>query len=226
MIVSKPFLNEIYAAIDLGYFEHSYIQQVAKWVLEYFDRYGDVPNTHMIDIYNAKKSLLKEGEPELVRDLLTLISDNYSTGGINDEYLSKQTRLYFKKRELELTLNNLTYFLDKSNLDAAEEVILGYNKIAKRFSEWVNPFDDAVVHKVFENVDVPFFKFPGKLGTFLKNFERGWLVGISAPFKRGKTWFAQEFGIIGVFESCFLFFRDDQTKNIGTYLQKIHGFGR
>lgn len=214
LIVSKEFIAEIYSAIDLGYFEHSYIQQVAKWVLEYYDKYHDAPAENMKDIYLERQVALKDGEHELVEALLTTISDSYSqSSGINVDYLAKQARKYFKKRELLLTANNLKYYLEKEDLDNAEETILTYNRISSNFTEWINPFDDAIVQRVFEKLDSSFFRFPGKLGTFLQDFERGWLVGISAPFKRGKTWFAQEFGIIGILSGLRVaFFSLEMTK--------------
>ena len=102
LIVSKPYIYEVYPAIDLGYFEHSYIQQVAKWVLEYYEQYGDAPANHIQDIFETKKFNLKEGEPELVESLLNDIARRHNgSSAINVEYLARQTRQYYKKRELD-----------------------------------------------------------------------------------------------------------------------------
>ena len=59
-----------------------------------------------------------------------------------------------------------------------------------------------------------FFRFPGKLGELVGNIERGWFVGITSTYKRGKTWFLQEIAVLSLLKHLKVaFFSLEMTKN-------------
>ena len=200
MIVSKEFLEEIHPLIDLSYFQSTFTEIVAEWVLDFYEAYNEVPLKHIKDIFESKKETLKDEDAEIIAKLLTNISDTYEADEkINVDYYVDQTEKYFKRRELEITASNLKVLLEDGDLEQAEKQIEKFRKVQKLTSNWINPFDNDEINKTFAEVDEEFFKFPGALGEFLKNMDRGWLVGITGPFKRGKTFFGQEFGVMGIF---------------------------
>ena len=197
LIVSSKFIREIQDAINLGYFQSSYIKKVARWTLDYFDEYETAPFEHIQDIFNSKSYELDPSELEVVEQLLTNISERYQQeGGINEQYLTDQAIKYFKKRELEIRQHNINVLLLQDNVEEAEAELQGYKKIGKVLSGWVDPFEDKEIEEVFDAMDDTFLTFPGQLGEFMGNLQREWLVAVMAPFKRGKTWFLQEFAIM------------------------------
>jgi len=202
MITSKDYLYQIHHMLNLNYFQSSFIRRVAKWCIEFFDTYEEAPFTHIQDVYNKERLTLPPDEVQLIGSLLSTLSDNFEQEKDNNiDYLVKDTTFLFTKRQLEITTENIQGLLARGteeDVKNAQEELLNYTEIAKSTSEWANPFDPKEVSQVFRNRENEFFKFPGQLGTFLRNFKRSWLVGISAPFKKGKTWFLEEFGIIGM----------------------------
>lgn len=201
IITSKEYLQDIFPLIDLAYFKSSFIRRVAGWVLDFYDGYSKVPLSEIQSIFNAESPKLKEEEAELISKLLTNISKRYELEQtLNIPYLTDQTEKYFKQRELEITSGNLKVLLERGDIEEAENQISKFRKIQKLTSNWINPFDDKEIDETFEQMDNVFFQFPGKLGEFTGNMDRDWLVGISGPFKKGKTWFLQEFAVMGIMD--------------------------
>ena len=196
LITSKRFLQDIYPSVDLNFFENRFTKEIAKWCIEYWETHEEPPKSEIKNIYLAKREKMRDEDAELIENILetlSLESDNIDTG--NAEYLTDQAFDYFRRRELEITSNNIKYHLSRGDLDNAEKEVVNYRKVAKTLATWSNPFTQESVDQVFDVDENVFFKFPGKLGEFLGPFERDWLVGISGPFKKGKSFFAQEFKI-------------------------------
>ena len=198
LIVSTRFIQEVIPLLRLEYFQNAFVRTVTEWVLDFYESYEVAPFDHIQDIFASRQDELKEGDSDLFKKLLTNISKKYELDkGLNIDYIRDQTVAFFKKRELEIRKNNIQILLDKNDLDGAEEQILEYTKVAVVTSEWINPFEEKYINEVFEHKE-RMFNFPGELGKFLGGFDRGWLVGITAPFKRGKTFTLQEFAVSGI----------------------------
>ena len=199
LIVSKEYLQEVYQLIDLSYFQNSYTAKIAEWCLDHYSYYEEAPFATIQDIFNLEKPKLQEEDSELISFLLSDISKKYQLGdGINVPYLIDNTVDFCKTRELEITAGNIQVLLGRGDIAGAEEQVSNYRNVQRLTSNWVNPFDEEEIYKTFLEMDTDFFKFPGVLGDFVGPLERGWLIGLSGAFKAGKTWFAQEFGVIGL----------------------------
>lgn len=199
MIVSKEYMQSIYPLIDFAYFKSSFTQKIAYWVYDFYESYEDVPFDDIQSIFNAEEPRLKPEEAKLISKLLARISKRYAQDrGLNLQYLIDQTEIYFKTRELEITSGNLKVLLEKGDIEGAEDQITSFRKVQKLTSNWLDPFDNDEIDKTFDQLEEDFFRFPGKLGEFLGNMKRDWLIGISGPFKKGKTWFLQEFAIMAI----------------------------
>lgn len=194
MIVSTEFMVNVVPLLQLVYFQSNYGRTVAKWCLEFFDVYEQAPFDHIQDIFKQKKEELHD-QADLVKTLLVDISDKYELDtGLNVPYMIDKTLEFFKKRELEITSNNMQILLNKNDLEGAEEQIVQFNKIAKISADWSNPFDLKHIKDVFKEEN-RLFQLTGDLGRYMGAFDRGWLIGIAAPFKMGKTFCLQEFAI-------------------------------
>jgi len=195
MIVSKDFLDKTFKAYQPEYIESIYIRKVIKWVLEYYEQYKDIPGDSIQEIYIANKKKMNEEEFEILGTLLDDILTGYTEGSFSSEYIIDQVLNFFKTKELSIVSSNVKYYLDKGNIVEAEKEIENYTKITKPNLE-INGFisSEEALSQTFENEEENnFLILPRSLGKFMGPFQREWLVGISAPFKKGKTWMLGEF---------------------------------
>lgn len=197
MIVSDNFNKEIIPILKWDYFENKHIKKVGKWVYSYWEKYQKAPFDNIKDVFNQKAQTLKEEEAEIIESILDNIFKTYNTQQINTEHFVDQAMDYFKMRELRIVSNNINVLLDEGKVNEAEKQVIEVNKIARITSKWIDPFEKKEIEKTFVESD-GFFSFPGKLGEFIGNIERGWFVGITGSYKRGKTWFLQEIGVLSL----------------------------
>ena len=200
-IVSDELLHQFFKITKIEYFESSYIREVVSWILQYYAKHQESPRTYIQSIFDYKtaEGQVSEVQSRLIEQLLTELSTQFEAQNeVNVEYYSEIIEKYFKKREIQLTTDHVKYLLNEDRVEEAELQLVGYNKIARVTSDFINPLEEGSIKKTFEERQSDFFRFPGALGNFLGEFERGWLIGLSGPFKRGKTWYAQEFGVQGI----------------------------
>lgn len=206
MIVSKEFLQDISAFLNLSYFKNTFAKRIASWCLEFYYQYGKAPFYDIQNIYEAEKRNIEESESEIIAKILEDASERYKVSEkFNYEYLLDETVKYFKKRELEIVSGNIGILLEKGDIEKAEDQIRDFIKVEKTFSDSIDPLEDSSIKMIFEDKGKTFFQLPGALGRFLGEFERGWCVGITGPFKRGKTWIMQEMAVIGMLSNLKVF---------------------
>lgn len=194
-IVSKEFLDKIIKSYNHEYIESPYIRKVLNWAIDYHKKYQDAPGENIKDIYIANRKKLKDEEFEIIGLMLDDILTGYAEGSFNNDYIVDQAISFFKSRELLITSNNVKYHLDKGDVEEAEKEIENYVRIAKPNLE-INGFiaSEEALSQTFNNTeDDTLLTLPRALGRFMGPFQREWLVGISAPFKRGKSFLVGEF---------------------------------
>ncbi len=197
-IVSDELLHQFADITKYEYFESHYIREVIKWVVEYYLKHERAPRTYIQQIYDYKVADGKVEAPaaQLIEQLLIELSTQFEVQNeVNVEYHAEIIEEHYRARELELLANHVLNLVSEGRSKDAELLVTGHNKVARSLERFINPFDEDTIRKTFEERANDFFNFPGQLGTFLSHFERGWLVGLSGPFKRGKTWYAQEFAV-------------------------------
>lgn len=192
LITSERFAKEILPILDLDYFVNSYLKIIASWGIAFFEEHGKVANKHIKDIYESEAHRIKETDAELISDLLGLLSDQYDPDSVNVEYLKDCAVGYFRRRELEIVVNNVSVLKDKEEYDEAEQQIEKFTKVALELDSGslINIGDVNQVIEIYEErekEDKNFFQLPGDLGRYLGPFKRGDLIGYYAPAKRGKS---------------------------------------
>ena len=204
MIASTSYMRKVYPLINehLAYFQTNYTETVAKWAIKYYEIYEEVPFKHIQDEFDMNKSRIGEEDVEMIRSLLVNISNEFEVkGSINVPYLVDQTERWCKLRELEITTGNARIMLDSGDIKGAEGEISRFKKVQIEQSSIITGhelFGEEGIYADFQDQEEGFFQMPARLGRFLGNMERGWLVGVSGAFKRGKTWLAQEFAIMAM----------------------------
>lgn len=199
LIVSDVFCRKVLPVVRVEYFTLPYARRIITWVREYYEKYEKAPFRHIQDIFEVERSRIKPAEAELIEEFLFTLSKQYEgESDLNVDYLVDQAFFYFRKRSLEILSDSIRVYLDRDEVEEAESVLRGYKEVAREVGGWENPFDPGTLLEVFETENVELFRFPGVLGEFVGPLERGWLVGVMGPFKRGKSWMLQEFAVQAV----------------------------
>lgn len=219
MIVSTKFLKEIEPNLELDYFQNGYAKIVAEWVIDYYKEYSIAPFKDIQDIFEVRSSKeLSEDDQTVVKEFLSKLSKRFDSEEEFNVGFHVETALeYFKKRELEITVDNAKYYLTKGQVEEAEREFLGYRKVARVYSGWSNPLDLIEVASVFDEKQTSFFKFPGAFGRFIGELERGWVVGVAGKSKIGKTYFLNEFAVQGMLRKRRVAFFSLEMKKASIY---------
>jgi hypothetical protein len=212
LLTNDQFLRETKHAVDLGYFKSTYHQNIARFAIKHFEQFHTPIGESVRDTINPDR--FKPDEIENYRAAVDGLLERIATAPKeNTDYLIAEAIKFFKKRELEITTNNITYFLSEGKVDEAEKVLNDYVRVGRKFSNIRDSFDEELLVNHFTVRSGEFFKMPGDLGRFLGYFERGWLVGIMGAYKTGKSWTALEFGIIGMLSNLnVVFFSLEMTE--------------
>jgi replicative DNA helicase len=201
LVVSKEFLEKVYPILNLNYFDTPYIKSLVQLASLFYETYSEPPMEHIREMvlgeFRGNDSL--DAMLKVVDDILSL----YKTGSFNIEYMIDQVISFFKKKELEIIMNNMKIYIDRGDVDKAEQEIVSFHKITKpTFEESDFIFSESAILSVGTNEDDnSLLKMTKDLGKFIGGLNRGWLVGISGPFKRGKSWLLNEFAVIAALSS-------------------------
>ncbi|MDP8268198.1 MAG: LAGLIDADG family homing endonuclease [Candidatus Tenebribacter davisii] len=191
LITSTQFIKDIIPVFQLDYFVNSYLKTIATWCVEFYAEHSKAPYKHISDIFDTEVLKLKESDSELISELLKQLSEQYDEESINVQYLKDCAVDYFRKRELEIVVNNVSVLKEKGEYDEAEDEINRFKKVTLDLDSGnlINLGDVNQIMEIYrkrEEEDKNFFQLPGDLGRYLGNYKRGDVVGYYAPAKRGK----------------------------------------
>jgi hypothetical protein len=182
-------------------FELEVSKNIIRWIIEYYDKYKCAPKKHIQDLYESEKGKLKQGLDEEVGLFLAKLSEEYLTeggpDGVNEDFIIDRGKKYLKERHLRRVGEGITSLLDIGKGEEAEKFYVNSRKIVEAVDyRWSKPMDDPqFLNRVFEEKEVPLFRMKGHLGDLLGDFQRGWLIALMGPMKRGKTWALQDFAL-------------------------------
>lgn len=192
MIVSTKFMEEIKPIFKIEYFTNSYLSTLANWCESFFEEYNKSPFMHIKDIYDSESHHLPETDSELIGILLKDLDSQYSEGEINLKYWTEMASDYFRTRELEIVVNNISVLKESGDIGAAEKEIENFKKVSLEVDSKVliNPGILETQERIYKKRDEEeknFFQLPGDLGRYLGNQKRGDVVGYYGPAKKGKS---------------------------------------
>jgi hypothetical protein len=204
LIVSDRICRDTIKLIKKDTFQNPYSQTIVKWIVAYYKQYRKAPHVHIQDIYNNEKATVKEDEAIFISSFLSRLSESFeSEEKLNEEYLIDRSIEYFKKRALKNISEKIDSCVGLDKISEAEKALQSYRQISKDSSKFIDLFSDEEIKKFFEdesnNTNV-MFRSPGALGELIGDFERGTLVGVMAPAKRGKSFLLMEFAVQAFFE--------------------------
>lgn len=212
MIVSDEFIREVSKIYDSRYIQGPALQRVAAWSMEYFDKYERAPFRDIEGIYyeKLKKGINKDLAEKIEEDILPELSEEYEQEHFNYQYLLDQTRAYFKRRNLELHIEQIRASVDEEELIQAEEIAYSYNSVAVQ-TEGLTFNDteqlDSSLQRAFAEAQRPLIYYPGALGRFWNDqLVRGGFVSLLAPEKRGKTFILMDMALRANRQGCNVVF--------------------
>jgi len=191
LIVSDTFCKFMIPKLKVEYFKSPFCKILCKWIFSYYRKFRVAPKKNINEIFDSKKEKLSREEIEIIHSFLARIDERYQTEkDFNIEYLAQITDEFIRKRSLEILNEKIDLLLRRGKEREAENLVLKYKRKSDLMT--VHSLDElASMHQLF-SIEESLFCLPGKLGDFMGPFERGWLVAILAPMKRGKTWWLQD----------------------------------
>ena len=191
MIISTEFLKGI-LPIYKDNFQIPFAKTIASWIIEYYDQYQLAPKEHIEDIFkNKKDSLPDQDEVEMVEEFLLGLSSEYVKGEkFNSQYILDQAEIHFRKIELNNTVQKVKKALVRGEIEEAEALIQGFERVVRTKTKGVDPICDVnIIADALnpESGDV-LFNFSGELGKQIGPLKRGYLVSFMGNPGVGKTW--------------------------------------
>lgn len=188
MIISTEYLKKVMPVFEYEYLDTEGCGLVAKWVVEYFTRWGEAPGDKIGAIFLEKARGLDDPMREWVSELLDRLSKDYVTKGINVDYLFESSVHYFKRQRLRKVTERIIRLLEQDKVDEAEQQWLGMMGMPTEVDLGINPFDPVVAMELLNQQYRPSLTFG------IPAFDRlagpslsEWLVMFMGPMKRGKT---------------------------------------
>lgn len=204
LITNTSFCNIIIPLIDLEYFTNEYAQTIIKWVVRYYNTYGKAPNKDMEDIFYRSSKGIKQETSEVIASILEHLSE-LDTDSLDTEYSIDLAKEFFTARLLILTSETVLFEVEQGNIQKATDLMFSYKGIPDYNSGVGNTYTDTtLIMQAMEKIWYPqdskdiLFRLDGELGDFIGDLERGWLIGILAPMKRGKSWMLADTGLCAV----------------------------
>jgi hypothetical protein len=225
LITSKQFCAEIIQSVNSDYFKIDYAQLVVKWACDFYKKYKTPIGKSIEDVFKTEKEELEDETAELIATFLANISTKYETEGFNSDYYADQAREYFAIRSMEILFEKGKSALEAKNFKLAESLIRDHSKIREKTTEIFNPFDPDEIRR-HDPESEKLFSFDGALGKLLGPFCAKWLVAISAPEKRGKSYFLDEILMQGIShkkKACVVLFEMGKTAKKQRLYSRITG---
>ena len=210
MIVSTDFLREIKNIIKPESLTLSYARPIVNWCIEYYEKYEQAPEKHIKDLYlKNSKTLYDPAEGKLIEKFLTKLDNDYKQAkDFNIEFVLDQAEQYIRLKALDKLKEELADTITGNRVDDGESLIADFVRPARPKTKGIDPIGDVnyIISSLEDKDKDIVFQFPGVLGELTGPFERGFLMGIVAQYKVGKSWWLQQLAMEAVFNSCNVLF--------------------
>lgn len=192
MIVSTPFLDAMIGVAEARLFESSYLRLVATWVFEFYAIAKVAPEKAIQDIYRSKVKEISEDDQELITDLLTSLSRDYTKAEpTNIPFATEQAIKFFKLQACKKLRERLDNAITEGNPVNAEKAIGDFRRVEKVQGKGINLFSPGSGKQIvnaYDDKEEILFRLQGAFGEIVGPICRGDFVAVLAPMKRGKSW--------------------------------------
>ncbi|RLI62906.1 MAG: hypothetical protein DRO67_06655 [Candidatus Asgardarchaeum californiense] len=207
IIVDTGFLQNIDRAIRPEYFVTDVNRILVSWIKEYFKENKVSPGEEITDIFRLNQGELDEDESKTVRIFLNKISKEYEGREFNSEYVLPKAFKYLELNAYDYKVKLLKRELRRGNLEKVKHIFNGATKdIFEQVTAWKSLSDISLLQSWWGEKQEPAMSFPGELGIYMPNIERGRLYAMLGPPKRGKSYWLMEWAYNGAWDGLNVVF--------------------
>ena len=211
LITSDKVCHTLKNLLDPNLFQLEVGKKVSFWIKEYYSLYNRAPGKDIQEIYLAERSNLDEEVSKDINQFLQTLSEDYLKNPPNEEYLLNQSTTYLRKQCMLAGIKEANALIengngDLSSLSAAEAAMGKYARTTAENTQAFDPLDPKIVREFMKEIATPLLVLDEPLGSFIGPLHRGYVLGIMASQKRGKTWWVQNFAINAIEEGLRVVF--------------------
>jgi hypothetical protein len=190
LISNTEYLRQLEPIIDFRLFNSKTASKVARWCMDYFQQYKTAAREHIIELWEASADTVQEEEHQTTGEFIQQCLEYELDENSNVAFLSDEAEIYFKLRQVEKLRDVLTNCLVAGSAGDAEKAVAMFHRIEKPSGVGIDVLSDRKeIYDAFDEDDKDsLFSFPGRLGDVIGQLSREDFLSITAPMKRGKTW--------------------------------------
>lgn len=191
MITNTEFISRIAPLVSENMFSE-YSQTISSWCIDYYNKYNEAPKKQIESIFEEKRCELEVDIEKNISTYLQSLSNNYRVSEkINVEYLADKAEEFFKDKLVNNFAKSISRKLRAGDLSDIEQDISKFQKVSTDTISFFQPLKEIGDFKEDGGEDVV-LKKKDKVGKFLGEMRRGWLVSFQAPEKGGKSFILNE----------------------------------
>lgn len=185
----EKLLYKVLQFLKPHHFASPYRRKVYQRLCSFFDQFRRPPTLQELKDYclsREKNQQMKEG----MEAVLNAVSHIDIT---NIDYIADKILFFARKSNLVRLVDEIISNLNKGNVQQAETLVRNFAEVSSdtdqfcTFKEMIPQYIEMMEGK--DDEDSLTFTYGGLLNELIGPLHPGWLVGVLAPTKRGKTWF-------------------------------------
>lgn len=195
LIVSSKFIEQIRTVFNPYLLESSAARFLARWCLEYYDRYKEAPKSNIQGLIHqyANEGVSKDIIEEIEEDILPGLSKEYEEGDVNVDYLVDITKNHLNVRGLLIHSEKIKTLIARNKVIEAENLASQFKPILKENPQWTDVGTDKSIQEIKDSLSQSqecLIRYPGALGEMWNGqMVREGFVALMGMEKRGKTFF-------------------------------------
>jgi len=184
----EEFLSKVSQFLKPHHFASPYRRKVYQHLCSFFDQFRRSPTLQELRDY----CLVREKADQMREGIEALLQDVPHIDITNVDYVVDKALAFARKSNLVHLVDEVISNLNKGDVQHAETVVQTFTKVSfdlNRFYTFEEMIPQCIEMVEGEDEDSLTFRYGGLLGELVGPLRPGWLVGVLAPTKRGKTWF-------------------------------------
>lgn len=193
LIMSSRFCKEILPLTSARLLKSENSKTAYQWIQSYFGTYKEAPKGNLEKLFDEAMVTESEATVELVSDFLLDLSEEYEENEeINIKFEVDQAKAYLKRRNIEVTNEEVKVLLERDKIDKAEEVLKKFSRHKESFGDVVMNISSCSINSTTftkEEIAVPHMI----LSPWLTD---GNISMLYAPRGIGKTWLSLSLAVM------------------------------
>lgn len=197
LIVSTDFAKQVIPLIRYDLLSIPYARIVARWVVDYFQKYEKAPGPDIAVIFESEKQTLRDDSLiNLISTFLQNLNEKYlDSESFNIDYAIDKAVKYLRLQAVENLSDKIRAAKLSGDVEAAEAAISTFKRIEKgagtASSVWYDE-EEAIRSIRGEDEIDHIVRFPGELGKLIRPLNSEDFIAFIAPPKRCKSFWLVE----------------------------------